>query len=207
MMPTVFIYALKDPDTGQIRYVGKAANLKNRIRDHLRGRGKGYRANWIRSLLVRGLKPVLEVVDEIPEVDWRSWEAAYIEYFRELGCCLVNGTNGGDGPDRGKTNPWFGRNMSGANNPMFGISRTGEAAAHFGHTHSLETKAKMSAAKWNKKNSRNTSGLVGVCWDKSRDSWMACASICGGKRKLIGRFDKIEDAVFVRNLWLDFMGI
>ena len=45
--------------------------------------------------------------------------------------------------------------------------------------------------------SHNTSGHVGVCRDESRDKWIA--SICvNGKRKTLGRFDKIEDAIKAR---------
>ena len=102
---TVFIYALKDPDTGETRYVGKADDLSLRFSQHLSSARKGKRNNrrvaWIRSVLNSGKAPLLEVLDEVPEIEWQSWEAAYIQFFLGQGCRLVNGTLGGDG----MTNP------------------------------------------------------------------------------------------------------
>lgn len=98
-MSTVFIYALKCPTTGEIRYVGKATNPMLRLRTHLQEakRGKNHRAYWIRSLAIKGMQPKMEIVDEVPENEWQSWEVAYIQHFREEGFDLVNGSLGGDG--------------------------------------------------------------------------------------------------------------
>lgn len=97
MEPTVFIYVLKDPRTGEIRYVGKAKNPRYRYYSHTSCREKNHRGNWIRALNAEGFRPVLEIIDEVLETDWPSWEAAYIEFFRDAGCALVNATNGGEG--------------------------------------------------------------------------------------------------------------
>lgn len=44
----------------------------------------------------------------------------------------------------------------------------------------------------------NTSGIRGVCWDKSRGKWIA--SICvAGKQRNLGRFDSKEEAAAVYN--------
>lgn len=40
----------------------------------------------------------------------------------------------------------------------------------------------------------NTTGFVGVVWDKSRNKWRAQIRI-GGKKTNLGRFDKVEDAI------------
>lgn len=45
--------------------------------------------------------------------------------------------------------------------------------------------------------SSNTSGHKGVCWDKSRNKWMAHIKL-NGKNKNLGRFNKIEDAIKAR---------
>lgn len=45
--------------------------------------------------------------------------------------------------------------------------------------------------------SNNTSGHVGVSWDKSRGKW-AAEIRSKGKRERLGRFDKLEDAVATR---------
>lgn len=178
-MANVFIYALKDPKTGEIRYVGKASNPKRRFKHHVSVLGQTRRSNWIRSLKVDNLKPTLEIVDEVPESEWRSAEAAYIEFYKDSGCDLVNGTNGGDGFASGKDNPMFGRN------------RSGEKAAHFGKKHSTESKEKMrlshlgkklssehvanmSAVRVGKKNSpehcANISRAVSLVWEKRRQA-------------------------------------
>ena len=43
----------------------------------------------------------------------------------------------------------------------------------------------------------NTSGFIGVCWDKQRKRW-APEIRCGHKRWHLGRFDKFEEAVYAR---------
>lgn len=93
-MKTTFIYALKEPDTGEIRYIGKADDPKERLYVHLADKSRNHRTNWIRSL---DEKPDSEIVDEVPVEHWQQWEVAYIEFFREQGCGLVNGTPGGEG--------------------------------------------------------------------------------------------------------------
>lgn len=119
MSPTTFIYALKDPTTGDVRYVGKANDVRKRLSAHKKevrlGR-KHHRANWLRSLLVRGINPVLEIIDEVPNEPW-TWQAievAYIQFYRELGCDLVNTTRGGEGTGRGEDSPRFGKPISAA---------------------------------------------------------------------------------------------
>jgi hypothetical protein len=94
---TVFIYALKEPDTGEIRYVGKAADPNRRFINHFFDGEVNHRTNWIKSLVNRGAVPVLEILDEVPEEYWQQWEVAWIEFYRESGANLTNGTFGGDG--------------------------------------------------------------------------------------------------------------
>lgn len=48
-----------------------------------------------------------------------------------------------------------------------------------------------------KKPTTNTSGVVGVCWDKSCEKWMAKIQVDGNYRHL-GRFDDFDEAVKVR---------
>ena len=102
-MTTTFIYALKDPQDGEIRYIGKSNNPKGRFSVHVwearRSEKRNHRVNWIRKILDKGGTPELEVIDEIPFQYWQALEAAYIQFFRESGCDLVNGTDGGDGTD------------------------------------------------------------------------------------------------------------
>jgi len=113
---TVFIYALKEPDTGEIRYIGKSDNPERRLKSHLSSakKAQSHRAYWIRSLQSLGKVPLLEILDEVLYEHWQAWEAAYIEFFRESGCKLVNGTPGGDGVGSGLDNVVFGIRKTGA---------------------------------------------------------------------------------------------
>lgn len=94
---TTFIYVLKEPDTGEIRYVGKADDPEQRLFQHLKDPKRNHRTNWIKSLKDSGKIPVLEIVDEVPTSEWSFWEAAYIQFYLENGAELTNGTLGGEG--------------------------------------------------------------------------------------------------------------
>lgn len=43
----------------------------------------------------------------------------------------------------------------------------------------------------------NTSGVLGVCWDKSRNKWKAQINV-DGKNKGLGRYDSKDDAIKAR---------
>lgn len=152
MMSNVFIYALKDPDTGQIRYVGASINPTKRFKQHLQSKETNHRAKWIKSLRMANLMPVLGHVDEVPEDYWQAVEAAYIQFYRNLGCDLVNGTDGGEGVSLpGEKHPRFGK--TGKKHPMFGKNHSFETRARMmGKKRSSETREKMSAARRGEKN-------------------------------------------------------
>lgn len=100
MMPdTVFIYALNCPVTGRTRYIGKSKNPNSRLTKHLypNRQEKNHKANWVKALVVRGIKPLLEILDEVPIAEWPMWEVAYIQFFRDAGFELTNGNDGGEG--------------------------------------------------------------------------------------------------------------
>ena len=94
------IYALKDPETGLLRYIGKTTRPAQRYRDHLRERSRSHRGNWIAGLASRGLAPgmvFLEMVEGAGDPNWEVHERWWIAYARAHGWPLVNGTSGGDG--------------------------------------------------------------------------------------------------------------
>lgn len=97
-----YIYVLCDPDTDEPRYVGWTVNVRKRLWDHVyeaRKRQKiTYKNNWVFSVLQRGKKPVVHVVDTIPpNVPWGDYERFWIARFRSEGADLTNATDGGEG--------------------------------------------------------------------------------------------------------------
>lgn len=167
-MNTVFIYALNCPITGRTRYVGKTDNLLRRFRAHLKAKDVCRRTNWIKSLAAQGLTPVMEVLNEVAESDWPQWEVAWIEFFRESDFDLVNGNNGGEGGQTGKTfSPESrvkisvaltgnvnakGVKASEETRAKLRLSKLGEKNPSFGKTHSKEHCAKIGAAVTGEKN-------------------------------------------------------
>lgn len=172
MMPNVFIYALKDPDTGQIRYVGASVNPKKRfcVHTHKGGQEDNHRARWVRRLQLGNMNPVLLILDEVPEAEWQQWEVAYIEYFRERGCNLTNGTKGGEGC-HGTVRPMgF---FEGIKNPFFGHTHSLESRkiigeAGRGRKHTKEALLKISAASRTRKFSKETCSKMSAAKSKER---------------------------------------
>lgn len=102
-MPIHRVYALTDPATGEVRYVGKCkGTAESRLRGHLHEARTGSRNNhrlaWLRGLLAIGSAPgVVELArfgtGEAAIIAERCWIARY----RIAGARLVNGTDGGEG--------------------------------------------------------------------------------------------------------------
>lgn len=95
------IYALCDPISNEIRYIGKAIDLYTRIRNHYKeSRLKciTHKNNWIKSLLNKELRVNVIILEELTdEILLNEAEIKWIKYYRELGTDLTNGTDGGDG--------------------------------------------------------------------------------------------------------------
>ncbi len=95
----VKIYCLKDPRDGAIRYVGKTVQkLRCRLASHFcRDRNeKNYTEAWIKALKNEGIKPIIELIEEVAETVWEAKEKYYIQYYKELGYKLTNHSIGGD---------------------------------------------------------------------------------------------------------------
>ncbi|HEY7413949.1 MAG TPA: GIY-YIG nuclease family protein [Ktedonobacteraceae bacterium] len=99
----MFIYILCDPDTDEVRYVGKTTDLKTRLQRHLQAselRPETHRVHWLRSLVAAGKKPVMKVIEEVTRETWAERECYWIEFYRAAGANLTNTADGGNG---GKT--------------------------------------------------------------------------------------------------------
>ena len=73
------VYHLVDPTNSTVRYVGMTRHPKTRIRGHIseaRERDNTDKKRWIRSLLERGMDPVLVVVGSAhTEIEGRAIES------------------------------------------------------------------------------------------------------------------------------------
>ena len=96
-----YIYSLSDPDTNEVRYIGKTNNLKRRLSKHLSNselNSGNHKSNWIISLLRNNKLPIMDIIDEFDETnDINFYEIFYISLFKTWGFNLTNQTNGGDG--------------------------------------------------------------------------------------------------------------
>lgn len=95
----IFIYALQNPVTEEIRYIGKTKNPKMRFHNHMNKRHneKTHKTNWIESLKKQNIRPIMIIIDEVSEEDWKFWERYWISQFITWGFSLVNHTSGGEG--------------------------------------------------------------------------------------------------------------
>lgn len=96
------IYSLSDPETGEIRYIGKANDPKKRLESHV-WPGKSAKtpvAQWCKSLRARGLRPIMRALEEVE--DWEAAEKRWIAQYRSGGARLLNLSAGGLDMDRVK---------------------------------------------------------------------------------------------------------
>lgn len=97
-MRKVFIYTLAHPTTNEIRYVGRAFDLKKRYANHLCIRTQSHTQNWVKNLKINGLLPKMEILDECSELTWESCEQYWVSQFKSWGFDLTNHHEGGRGP-------------------------------------------------------------------------------------------------------------
>ena len=99
----VKIYALSDPITNDIRYIGKTIKtLDERLKNHLNKIDNTHVRCWIKKLKKELLTPNILLIDEVPDNEWQFWEIFYISLFKTWEFKLTNHTKGGDGCRIGK---------------------------------------------------------------------------------------------------------
>lgn len=143
----VYIYALGDPETGLIRYVGKSIRPEGRVKDHCNEPPSNcHRSHWIQSLKAKGLMPLMTILEQgRGDYSWEHAERYWIARGRSEGWPLTNNTDGGDGvpglPAETRARMaavWKGRKHK----PETLLKM---AAASRGRVHSAEARAKRSA--------------------------------------------------------------
>jgi hypothetical protein len=142
-MRPVSIYVLSDPRTMELRYVGQTNRpVERRLQQHIRDARKQtiiYSSAWINGILDSGLKPDLTIIEEYDDpVIADEAEQFWIQYFRSIGCRLVNRAIGGR-----SIRGW---RHSSEQCIKWREERRGERAPRFGDPKSPEERAKLSAS-------------------------------------------------------------
>src|SRR5437016_4412979 len=85
-----FIYALVDPFTGEVRYIGETINLASRYRGHM---GTAYcnleKPEWVCGCILRGKKPIMIVLETVRGAG-SDTERKWIRHFERAGARLLN---------------------------------------------------------------------------------------------------------------------
>ena len=93
-----YIYALSDPNTGEIRYVGKSDTPKSRLKSHMQMPNHDCnlpKKEWLRSLVACNQLPMLSILEEVPYSEWEEKEKWWIDYGYKMGWRLTNLIHGG----------------------------------------------------------------------------------------------------------------
>ncbi len=95
------IYGLCEPDSENVRYIGKANNLIKRIKNHYKPSklsGNTHKNNWLKLLLNNGFRPTIIILEECSDYNSLNIsEIKWIEHYKSSGYDLTNGTYTGDG--------------------------------------------------------------------------------------------------------------
>lgn len=98
----VEIYGLYDPDTNELRYVGKANNAAKRLKTHVFERVLNRPVNrWVNKLILQGKAPVMRVLETVPADKWEEAERRLIAEHRK-NSDLLNLADGGAMPSQTK---------------------------------------------------------------------------------------------------------
>ena len=97
-MRTWHVYALCEPITMTVRYVGWAFKPRRRLVEHMcrAKRERSHKAAWLRQLAAAGQIPGMTIL-ESGTGDWAEAEQRWIKHFRDNGMKLTNLTDGGEG--------------------------------------------------------------------------------------------------------------
>lgn len=98
----IFIYGLIDPETKQVRYIGRTRSLKTRLKGHLSkaSRKITHRDCWIFSLKEKSTVPEMIVLEVLENYTWQSSydaERSWISFYIKTGHNLTNHHDRGEG--------------------------------------------------------------------------------------------------------------
>lgn len=91
------IYALVDPATTEIRYIGKTVQRSDiRLQQHLENPTNANMRKWLANLREAGVAPKIRLITCCPVEEWQFHESKWIRWARELGARLLNVDPGGE---------------------------------------------------------------------------------------------------------------
>lgn len=124
------IYGLSAAPGCAFVYIGKSIHPAARLSHHLHRAhhgGPGPLDDWIRGLAGR---PHMEVIERVPESEWRDAEEREIARHRTAGAPLLNTHRGGNGSSRGNA-PSTGINWLREHSSIPRVRACGKSAARF----------------------------------------------------------------------------
>jgi len=90
------IYCLLDPETFEVKYVGRTKHtIASRLSRHC-AKSKGNNGGlcyWISTLKLKGLKPLIFALALVPEKQGSSFEKKWIQFYNDRGYYLFNLNN------------------------------------------------------------------------------------------------------------------
>lgn len=97
-MSKYIIYALQDPITFEIRYIGKSCSGFKRIKRHfsneLETDSNTHKKHWIKQLKNKGYLPSIIIIQQFQDnINLSKCEYYWINYFKSIGCPLINLVN------------------------------------------------------------------------------------------------------------------
>lgn len=105
---TLCIYALIDPRSNDIKYIGVTSDPRQRLKSHLSEVGNIRKRRWIRELANEGLKPSMKIIEVVQSTEIQR-EVYWIKVLREHGCDLFNAAHNQDTFEfvpEGFASPW-----------------------------------------------------------------------------------------------------
>jgi len=101
----ISIYALVDPETEQVRYIGKSLHPESRFNAHMHDHTRSQKGDWIQGLIKRGLVPEMRIVEEVPRDQGEMREIYWMNYYKEQGHSITNVINNQSG-ERAQPKPF-----------------------------------------------------------------------------------------------------
>lgn len=95
MRKPVYIYALREDGSDDIRYVGQTVNPQERLQGHRedfvkRSNDSNPKRKWVTEVSKSGKAIVMDILEESNSDAASAREQHWIEHFSGLGCCLTN---------------------------------------------------------------------------------------------------------------------